>query len=109
MINTQKLMRVIRAAKITQAIIDKSWIPEELRGPSYFGSYDEWLFNTEESSNVCEECESHNETVFYGNELRSFFPYLSVESENSIYPSVHPNCRCKLIRTTFVEEVIGNE
>jgi len=63
---------------------------------------DEWIYNTEESETVCPECQEHNLETFYGNELRGFFPYWEIIDVNTIYPSVHPNCRCKLTRTSFI-------
>jgi hypothetical protein len=91
---------------------DARRIPEEFRGPTYFGTFDEWIYNTEETETVCEVCESYNLETFYGHEIRSTFPYWQIIDFNVIYPSVHPNCRCRLVRKTFVsgtgeEENIG--
>lgn len=99
--NIQNLVSAVRQIQSN----DKRWIPAEYLGPSYFSINDEWLFETQETENVCPDCEEQNTETFYGSEIRGFFPYLQIEDENTIYPSVHPNCRCRLIRTTFVEKV----
>ena len=98
--NTQTLVNVVRQIQAS----DKRWIPEEFRGPSYFSITDEWLYNTSEGPNVCEECTSYDNESFYGSDLRLEFPYLQVDDENTIYPSIHPNCMCRLVRATFVGE-----
>ena len=100
LILSQKFINIINALQIYQSAARA--IPEEFKGPTYFSMWDEWLYNTEESESVCEICQGHNFELIYGNELRGIFPYWQIIDENTIYPSVYPNCRCRLTRTTFV-------
>jgi hypothetical protein len=79
---------------------DKRWVPEEFRGISFFGSMDEWQYEASEASNMCQDCEEYNGRVFVGYELRREFPYMEVVNVNMIYPRVHPNCNCMLVRVT---------
>ena len=98
---------LIQAVQAVRQTLDKRWIPEEFRGPSYFSQWDEWLYETQETTTVCPECEANGEQgTFIGSELRSLFPYLVIEDENTIYPYIHPNCHCRLVRSTFVERII---
>lgn len=105
MLNAAQIVKAAQAVQLYTTQTDARRIPEEFRGPSYFGTFDEWIYNTEESDTVCEVCESYNQTHFFGNEIRAEFPYWQIIDFNVIYPSVHPNCRCKLVRTSFVSEV----
>ena len=98
--SSQKLVNLINIVNLTQSAARR--IPDEFRGPSYFGMLDEWIYNTEESESVCPTCQENNLETFYGSELRVFFPFWMILDENTILPNVHPNCRCKLTRTTFV-------
>lgn len=103
---SHELRSLISAVKAFAAFDAKSRIPEEYRGAvSFFSWLDEWIYNTSEASNVCEECRSYEQEHFFGSELRGLFPWLEIENENVIYPRVHPNCNCKLIRASFVEAV----
>lgn len=94
---------LIQVARAVQAVIDKSWIPEELRGPSYFSSLDEWQFLKSDSPNMCPVCEGYDLDLYGGYDIRELFPYLGLQTENLIYPRVHPNCLCTLVRVFPVE------
>lgn len=82
-------------------------IPDELNGKHFFGAYDIWHYiDTQLQDNECETCKRFHSFDFTGNMLRSYFPDLTVESENIIYPNVHrtlwgtDTCKCLLIRVT---------
>lgn len=88
-----------------QAIIDKSWIPEELQGNSFFGNYDLWeYFALGDLDNECEWCRRYATQTFTGTQLRQVFPDLEIQDEDNIYPNVHmtlwgkETCKCLLIR-----------
>ncbi|MCL2641960.1 MAG: hypothetical protein FWD52_00355 [Candidatus Bathyarchaeota archaeon] len=92
-----QLSSLIGAIRLIQ-MGDKRWIPQQLRGYSFFSKLDEWGFQSSEHQNMCITCEDFNGQVFAGDELRRTFPYLTVESKNTISPNVHPNCKCTLQR-----------
>lgn len=101
--SSPNLRSLVSAVEAFAAFDAKQRIPEEYRGAvSFFSWLDEWIYNTSEGGNVCEECRSLEQEHFFGSELRGLFPWLEIENENTIYPRVHPNCQCKLIRTSFV-------
>lgn len=92
--------KMLRAAMATRAVIDASWIPEELRGNRFFSVEDIWTYVSEWGDTTCEACKEFALGVpfFPGNQLRSSFPWLEIEDENTIAANVHPNCKCKLLR-----------
>jgi hypothetical protein len=49
---------------------------------------------------MCRDCEEYDGQSFSGEELRLVFPYLEIVDQDLIYPKVHPNCRCALIRVS---------
>lgn len=90
-----------------QQVAAKKRIPDEFKHLSYFGAYDIWRYiDTGDPDNECEHCARFRSYEFTGNQLRQYFPDLTVESENLIYPNVHmtlwgkPTCKCLLIRQT---------
>jgi thioredoxin-related protein len=62
------------------------------------------MYEDEKSENECEYCETYSGEIFAGNQLRSVFPDLTVESKDLILPNVHTTlwhtdtCKCKLHR-----------
>jgi len=94
-----RLSSIISAIRLIQQN-DKRWVPESLRGLGFFGKLDEWIFVSSDHENMCEDCAHYNGQVFYGDELRTIFPYLEVRDANLIYPRVHPHCGCELVRLT---------
>jgi hypothetical protein len=101
------LQQMVRAV---QAVIDARWIPEEYRGNSFFGHYDLWVYidtpSTEPNHEECIHCQQFRSYVFTGDTLRRYFPDLTIETEDMIYPNVHltlwgkDTCKCTLIRVT---------
>ena len=97
--------QVQAAVQAVKAVIDKSWIPEEYRGTSYFGNYDLWeYFELGASTSECEFCKQYSGKTFTGAQLRQVFPDLEIIGEDDIYPNVHmtlwgkDTCKCQLIR-----------
>lgn len=95
--------KILQAAMAARAVIDASWIPEELRGNRYFSVSDLWIFIPHYDVKLCENCAEFALGVPFipGNQLRSIFPWLEIKDENTIAANVHPNCRCELIREGF--------
>jgi hypothetical protein len=100
------IQQIIKMAKIVQAVIDRSWMPE---GANYtaFGIYDFWLYEDENAESECSYCKTYSGQLFAGNQLRTVFPDLDVITEDLILPNVHMTlwetntCRCKLTRVPF--------
>ena len=68
-------------------------------GTTFFSENDLWLFQETLDTRVCELCRTAAQIgIFRGNNLRVNFPYLEIVDVNTIYPNVHPNCRCVLHR-----------
>jgi hypothetical protein len=97
----------LKIALIAKAVIDKSWIPTELQGNRFFGQEDIWNFIPSWDAKQCDECGEYALGIpfFSGAQIRSAFPYMEVEDENTIAANVHPNCRCKLYRVVEGEEL----
>lgn len=94
--------------KAVRAVIDASWIPEDLRGKaSWFGLYDFWTYEDEKGETECEYCKTYAGEIFDGNQLRSVFPDLTIISEDLILPNVHwtlwhtDTCKCQLKRVPY--------
>jgi hypothetical protein len=102
---------MINAVLAVQAVQEaRKRIPDEYKHLSYFGAYDLWYYidtpNTTPGHSECETCMQFRAHNFAGNQLRQYFPDLTIESENLIYPNVHmtlwgtDTCKCTLIRVT---------
>ena len=84
---------------------DKRWIPEDLRGNSFFGNTDLWTYYAlGPTTTECTFCTGYNQQSFTGAQLRQVFPDLEIEDEDTIYPNVHmtlwgtETCKCLLMR-----------
>jgi hypothetical protein len=86
--------------RAVQAVIDRSWIPEDLRGNRYFSMEDLWIYIPHYDEKLCEECGEFALGIPFipGNQLRRSFPDMEIIDENTVRANVHPNCRCELIR-----------
>ena len=104
MSRTQTVIQVTRAV---QAVIDKSWIPEELSDWSFFSAYDLWHYMGVSDEKLCELCEVNDGMDMTGDVLRGKFPYLEIIDKNTIYPNTHPNCRCVLVRIAAPMEILS--
>ncbi len=93
------LLGVVEAVIAVQVISEaKSRIPPGLRGLTFYGEGDEWVFLSSGHPNMCGDCADYDGDTFFGSELRSAFPYHVILDENTIAASVHPNCSCLLVR-----------
>jgi hypothetical protein len=93
------LLGIVEAVAAVQVVGEaKSRIPVGLRGLTFYGEDDEWLFLQSGHPNMCNDCASYDGDVYSGSELRSAFPYHTILDENTIAASVHPNCSCLLMR-----------
>jgi hypothetical protein len=93
------LLRIVEAVAAVQVIDEaQSRIPVGLRGLTFYGEDDEWLFLQSGHPNMCNDCAACDGNVYSGSELRSVFPYHTIIDENTIAASVHPNCSCLLLR-----------
>ena len=76
------------------------WIPEDLKGVvTFFSQYDLWDYSNI-NYHTCKNCIENSSTIYQGDMLRSLFPYLVILDEETIWPSVHPNCTCTMKRVT---------
>lgn len=107
------IQQIIKMAKIVQAVIDRSWIPEAYQGNRYFSQADLWIYIPHYDVKLCEECGQFALGVPFisGRQLRSSFPDMEIVDENTINANVHPNCRCQLIRegTESPKDVLTKE
>ena len=98
---------LIQAVQAVRQTLDKRWIPEELRDWGFFSVNDIWAYESENTENRCENCDQFVGMTFFGDELRSMFPDLIIESSELIYPNVHmtlwgtETCKCKLRRVAY--------
>jgi hypothetical protein len=93
-----ELCQIIDAVKAVEEAKKRLDFP--LRsGVTFFSQRDIWIFQAQADSKTCPSCNGAEDVSrWYGNHLRLFFPYLEIIDENTIYPHVHPNCRCRLVR-----------
>ncbi len=96
----QTLIEVIEAVETYQAQEAKSRIPPELKGQTFFSINNLYHYFGISDDKLCDQCQQYDGETIVGSELRKLFPYLTIDTENIIYPNVHPNCRCLLIRLT---------
>jgi len=90
-----KLVSIVRAVREATKRIPKP----QRSGVTYFSMWDTWLFQSVFDARRCDVCDAHEVVdVYYGDQLRRWFPYLEILDENTIQANVHPNCRCYLVR-----------
>jgi hypothetical protein len=98
---------MLRAIQAVQIVQDKKWIPEELSEWGFFSKLDVWHYISISDTRRCWNCEQFDGLDFFGDELRSMFPDLTIESANVIAANVHmtlwgkDTCRCKLVRVAY--------
>ena len=92
-------------------------IPDEIKkkyqgtGTTWFTERDRYIFQhamypeaSGHSAETCEVCEGYDGDVFRGDQVKQEFPWCKVFDHNFIYPSVHPHCRCALIRLFTLDQ-----
>jgi hypothetical protein len=72
---------------------------------TYFSIKDEWAFTAVMDNHVCSKCLAFENTILTGDLLRSRFPNLEIVDLETIYPHVHPNCRCHLDRALYFGDI----
>jgi hypothetical protein len=93
------LLSAIAAVEAVQVVQrSRQRVPEALRGVTFFGADDVWLFQESGHPNICEACSSYHLNTYRGDELRGLFPYLEILSEDFIAAKVHPHCGGGLVR-----------
>ncbi len=93
------LLEIVEAVVAVQLLGEaRSRIPDDLRGLTFYGEDDEWMFLGSGHPNMCGDCAGYEGDIYSGVELRSAFPYHTILDENTIAASVHPNCSCLLMR-----------
>ena len=103
-------MKPLQVIKLLQALQKaKQRIPKELGNVTFYGSEDRWLYMESQHPNMCGTCHSYHMQSFTGVELRAAFPYHIITDENFIYPKVHPNCWCCLVRLFPVEALDASQ
>lgn len=55
---------------------------------------------------TCKTCMTLHEQPFRGSELRMFFPWCDVISNDQILPMTHPHCRCTMLRITNLDDYL---
>lgn len=106
----QTIIDVVRAVEETDdyiTMLERSRIPSDLKGHSFFGEYDVWFYKARMITGApkvkgatCWRCQVLDQMTFLGLELRMAFPYLIVIDENTIMAMVHMHCYCILHRVT---------
>ena len=79
-------------------------------GVTYFSQKDIWLYQMNEIPTTCQDCKGYEDLAssmggLNGNFIRSLFPYLVIQGEDTIGGPgeggkglAHPNCGCLLVR-----------
>lgn len=103
-------MNPIQAIKAVQVFQDKTWIPKEFKGYTYFSVSDVWHYISISDDRRCQYCKEFDGGDFFGDQIRFFFPDLIIRSKNVIDVHIHKTlwnkdtCRCKLVRVHLSEE-----
>jgi hypothetical protein len=98
---------MLKAVQAVQAKIRDSKTRIFIETPlTFFSELDEWLYIEISDTRLCRTCEANaamENGVYRGNSLRTFFPFLEIQDENTIKVNEHPNCRCVLVRIAKAE------
>jgi hypothetical protein len=94
------IIEAIRAVEAVQRIPQDT--PKQL---TFFSKNDEWIFTAVVDNKVCDLCLQYENQTFTGDELRGKFPFLEIDSLETISPKVHPNCRCHLDRILYFGDI----
>lgn len=80
--------------------------PADLKGQSFYGSFDFWFYVAISDDKTCWTCEILNGSTLAGIDLRLLFPYHMIIDSDQILPMVHPNCRCTMLRVTDIQDYL---
>lgn len=93
--------RTLEIQKAWQFLESLRYIPTELKGITFFGLHDWWIYHKSYHPNMCRLCDFYGDMGFFnGTDLRRTFPRLTIDDEDTIEPNVHPHCGCSLSRVT---------
>jgi hypothetical protein len=84
----------------------KQRIPDELRGNSFFSTFDLYTYKAITDDRTCNVCMQFDNMIIQGDIIRAYYPYLEIISTNQMLPHVHPRCRCTLLRVTDLSDYI---
>jgi hypothetical protein len=98
MLSVANYLQLISIVDVVEVFEAFKRIPNQFRGFTFLGSNDRWLYIKSGNPKLCENCLGYDVEVFYGDSLRSEFPYLRIIDKNTINPNVHAHCECLLIR-----------
>jgi len=88
------------AAAVASILEARTHIPPALKGTvTFFGHGDWWIYHAVMDDRTCQLCQDYAEgDMVNGSFVRSAFPRLEIQDENTIKVNLHPNCRCWLER-----------
>ena len=89
-----------------QAVAAVKHIPQNLEDWTFFSPNDIWHYMGVTDDRLCELCEINDGMDLTGDVLRGKFPDLEIVDKGVIYPHVHPNCRCVLMRMAAPIEIL---
>jgi len=97
-----------RVAEVVAAVLEAQYIPSWVKvlfpELTYFSAKDEWRYLAIMDDRTCPDCAPRDGRKYFGDGLRSEFPWLMVDGSDSISPRVHPNCRCIMLREAWLHE-----
>jgi len=92
------LTEVVQAVMAVQEAQKR--IPPDIK-KTFFSRFDVWIYHAVLDNKLCDQCLAfEKQPRYFGSEIRSLFPYLEIQDENTIKANVHPHCRCFLTRLT---------
>ena len=104
MSSPREAVEIVMAVQEAQKRIDRTQYP---LSTTFFSKLDHWLYNAV-STGACDTClffeRMQPADGYPGDWLRMNFPYLEIVDVDTIYPNVHPNCRCTLSRVINLPE-----
>jgi len=84
----------------------KQRIPANLKGTSFYSSFDLWQYIAIMDDRTCKRCQIFDRMINPGDYLRAYYPNSEIISPNQILVHEHPNCRCTLLRVSDLTDYI---
>ena len=97
-------MSAIEAVLAVHALESQKRVPPDSE-QTFFSKFDLWMYNAVLDDRLCDMClEYEKQPRWFGNQIRTEFPYLEILDDNTIKTHTHmprdDNCRCTLTRVT---------